>query len=81
MVEDDTIVTVVALGAGVFLVSKVMNAGSGPGEAVGSIGGFLDGVANGGGEIVNEIFGGTADVADRLNPFTSGPVIPGVELW
>lgn len=40
----------------------------------------VDGVTGAYGEIVDETAGGAADIADRVNPFTPGPVIPG-QRW
>jgi len=62
------------------LLSQLGAVGDAAGDVGQDIGGFFGGLVSGGSEIVNEIFGGTADIADRFNPFTEGPIIPG-QIW
>lgn len=50
-----------------------VDAARGTGDVVGN-------VVDSAGQIFNETAGGAADVADRLNPTTSGAVIPG-QVW
>lgn len=57
------------------------NVAEGATDAARGYGDVVGDVVDGGGEAVNEYVGGAADVADSLNPTTSGPVIPGVQLW
>lgn len=44
----------------------------GPGR---DVGGAIGGVVNGAGQVINDTFGGAADVVDSLNPFTEGPIL------
>lgn len=69
---NDDIVTLAALGVAAYFGYRVFNGIGGIGSGVG---GTIGGVVGGASSIVNETFGGIADIADSLNPFTEGPIL------
>jgi len=74
--SNDTTETVLAIGGlalAAYFGFRAFNASTGPGR---DVGGFFGGIVNGASNIVNDTFGGVADIGDRLNPFTDGPIVP-----
>jgi len=64
MSDNSNIVIAVVVAVGGFLAYRMMNAASGPGEALGAAGQTAGGFLDFGGDIAGGIAGGVADVAD-----------------